>query len=447
MKPVDLTKLPDYLQGQRWFGSKGLPIKNIALVEQALIDLPASTVPAGPFVVAIIEVTYELGPRERYQLHVCASSDGKVLPALDFDDYCRELLRMIEEQRSIPAGNGVIRGEIYLRSPGGERLPSTAPVRRVAGEQSNSSLVFGERAILKVIRKIEPGVNPELEIGRFLSRAAFRSVPALLGAIHLEGSIPASLAVMHEYLPAESDGWKYLLANFREHRFPTETLLEEISALGRIVGNLHLALASDPTNPAFAPEPIQHEDLQRWSSSIIGELGVTFAEAEKRIPDLAPLRERLVEKAKRLSQLAPSGKKIRVHGDLHLGQVLRVQGDWVLFDFEGEPARGFNQRREKFTPLKDVAGMLRSLTYAESAVELEGAAAGDRASPARKAFLEGYAKATASSDFLPAAEAFDAVLGAFELERTVYELRYELHSRPDWVPIPVHSLRQMGKAA
>jgi len=224
-------------------------------------------------------------------------------------------------------------------------------------------------------------------------------------------------------------------------------LLEEISALGRIVGNLHLALASDPTNPAFAPEPIQHEDLQRWSSSIIGELGVTFAEAEKRIPDLAPLRERLVEKAKRLSQLAPSGKKIRVHGDLHLGQVLRVQGDWVLFDFEGEPARGFNQRREKFTPLKDVAGMLRSLIYAESAVELEGAAAGDRASPARKAFLEGYAQATASSDFLPAAEAFDAVLGAFELERTVYELRYELHSRPDWVPIPVHSLRQMGEAA
>ena len=108
---------------------------------------------------------------------------------------------------------------------------------------------------------------------------------------------------------------------------------------------------------------------------------------------------------------------------------------------------GFNRRREKFTPLKDVAGMLRSLTYAESAVELEGAAAGDRASPSRKAFLEGYAQATASSDFLPAGVAFDAVLGAFELERTVYELRYELHSRPDWVPIPVHSLRQMGKAA
>jgi len=186
----------------------------------------------------------------------------------------------------------------------------------------------------------------------------------------------------------------------------------------------------------------------RWSSSIIGELGVTFAEAEKQIPDLAPLREPLVEKAKRLSQLAPSGKKIRLHGDLHLGQVLRVWGDWVLFDFEGEPARGFNQRREKFTPLKDVAGMLRSLTYAESAVELAGAAAGDRASPTRKAFLEGYAQATASCDFLPAGEAFNAVLGAFELEKAVYELRYELDNRPDWVGIPVAGIeRLMHQAA
>ena len=447
MKPVDLTKLPDYLRGQRWFGSKGLPIKEIALVEQASIDLPASAAGAGPFEVAIIEVTYELGPRERYQLHVCANGDGNVLPALDSDDYCRELLRMIEEGRSISAGNGVLRGETYLQSPGGSRLPPIPPVRRVGAQQSNTSLVFNEQAILKVIRTIEPGLNPELEIGRFLSRAGFRSVPALLGAIHLEGSSSATLAVLHQYLPAESDGWNYVLAQFRERRFPTETLLEEISALGRVVGSLHLVLASDPSDPAFAAEPIQGEDLQRWSSSIIAELGVTFAEAEKRITDLAPLRERLVEKAKRLSQLASSGKKIRVHGDLHLGQALRVQGDWMVFDFEGEPARSFNHRREKFTPLKDVAGMLRSLTYAQSAVELEGAAAGDRASPSRRAFLEGYAQATASSDFLPAGEAFAAVLDAFELERAVYELRYELRSRPDWVPIPVHSLKQMGKAA
>jgi len=447
MKPFDLSKLPDYLRGQRWFGSKGLPIKEIALVEQATIDLPASGAGAGPFVVAIIEVTYELGPRERYQLHVCASGDGNVLPALDFDDYCRQLLQMIDERRSIPAGNDVLRGEAYLQSPDGSRLPPTPRVRRVGGEQSNTSLVFDEQAILKVIRKIEPGLNPELEIGRFLSRAGFRSAPALLGAIQLEGSSSATLAVLHQYLPAESDGWNYVLAHFRERRFPTETLLEEISALGRVVGSLHLVLASDPSDPAFAAEPIQREDLQRWSSSIIGELGVTFAEAEKQITDLAPLRERLVEKAKRLSQLAPSGKKIRVHGDLHLGQALRVPGDWMVFDFEGEPARSFNHRREKFTPLKDVAGMLRSLTYAQSAVELEGAAAGDRASPSRRAFLDGYAQATASFDSLPAGEAFDAVLDAFELEKAVYELRYELRSRPDWVPIPVHSLRQMGKTA
>jgi len=417
------------------------------VVEQVPIDVPGGTGPAEPFVVVIIEVTYELGPPERYQVHVCATGDGSVRPALEFDDYCRELLRIIQEQRSIPAGSGALRGETYARSlrMGGLSPPS---VRRLTAEQSNSSVIFGEQAIFKVIRRIEPGDNPELEIGRFLaSRTTFRSVPALLGAIHLEGSLAATLAVLHEYLPADSDGWKYVLGHFRERPFASEKLLGEMSALGKVVGNLHLALASDPTDPAFAPEPIQQEDLQRWSSSIIGELGVTFAEAEKRIPDLAQLRGPLVEKARRLGQLTPSGRKIRVHGDLHLGQVLRVKGEWILFDFEGEPARGFNHRREKFTALKDVAGMLRSLTYAQAVIELEGAPAGDRASPCRRAFLEGYAQATASADFFPTGEAFDAVLGAFELERTVYELRYELRSRPDWVPIPVHTLKQMGKAA
>ncbi len=449
MTEVDLSKLPDYLARQRWFGSKGVPIKGISLVDHVAIEVKGDSPCAGRSVIAVIEVTYELGARERYQLHVCSAPDGSVVPALEFDDHCRELLRICLEKRAIPSGTGMLRGEAFAGSRLRlERISPSARVRRLTEEQSNTSLVFDDQAILKVIRRIEPGLNPELEIGRFLSaHPSFKSAPALLGAIELEGPASATLAVVHEYLQAESDGWKHVLAQFRQHPVPGEGLLQEFFALGKVVGDLHLTFASDPSDPAFAPEPIQQVDLQRWSSSIIGELGVTFAEAEERVPDLAQIRARLVEKAKRLGQVAPSGMKTRVHGDLHLGQVLRVSGEWMIFDFEGEPARSFNQRREKFAPLKDVAGMLRSLSYAQAAVELEGATPGDRASPCRRAFLEGYLQVTAPSPLLPVGEAFDAVLEGLELERTIYELRYELHSRPDWVPIPVRSLRELGKAA
>jgi trehalose synthase-fused probable maltokinase len=448
MKGVDLSKLPDYLQAQRWFGSKGLPIKDVSVVDHCELAIQSHGSCTGPFVIAIVEVVYELGPRERYQLHVCGQPDGGIMPALEDDHFARELLRIIREGRSLPSGTGVLRGETF---PGSQallnRLPSAPQVRLLTKEQSNTSLVFEELAILKVIRKIESGTNPELEMGRFLaSRPAFKAAPALLGAIELEGPAGATLAVLHHYVQSENDGWNYVLAAFRSSPAPKPALLKEMAELGRVLAELHLTLASDPKDPAFAPEPIQQEDLQRWSSSIIGELGVTFAEAEKRSPDLGDLREPLVERVKRLAQLAPSGKKIRIHGDLHLGQVLRVGGDWVIFDFEGEPARSFTQRREKYTPLKDVAGMLRSLAYAQAAIELENAAPGDRALPCRKAFLEAYLDRVRGSGLLPSGPSLEIVLDAFELERVVYELRYELQSRPDWVPIPIRSLRELGKS-
>jgi maltokinase len=448
MTAVDLNRLPDYLQSQRWFISKGLPIKEISVIDHLDIAVEGHPTCPGPFVIAIIEVAYELGPRERYQLLVSPQPDGGVSPALEEDEFCRELLRIVREGRSLPSGTGALRGEAF---PGAQlllkKLPSSPRVRRLTEEQSNTSVIFEEQAILKVIRRIEPGLNPELEMGRFLaSHPGFKAAPALLGAIELEGPASATLAVLHEYVRAESDGWKHVVEAFRASPSPAPSLLKETAQLGRILAQLHLTLSSDSADPAFAAEPIQHEDLQRWSSSIIGELGVTIAEAEKRIPDLGGLREPLVERIKRLAQVEPSGKKIRVHGDLHLGQVLRVRGDWLVFDFEGEPTRSFNQRREKYTPLKDVAGMLRSFVYAQAAVELKGAPPGDRATPCRQSFLNGYVEAIAGSDLLPSEQAFHTVLDTFELERTVYELRYELQSRPDWVPIPIRSLREMGKA-
>src|SRR5262249_48734872 len=183
------------------------------------------------------------------------------------------------------------------------------------------------------------------------THAGFKWAPALLGAVFLEGPVEATLATLHEFISAESDAWKYTLGVFRERARPPSSFLEAVNKLGAVLGRAHLGLASQPHDPAFAPEPIQKEDLQRWSSSIIGEIGVTVAAAAGAIPELADRREGLVERARRLAKISPSGKKIRGHGDLHLGQVLRARGEWYIFDFEGEPARGFNQRREKQTPL------------------------------------------------------------------------------------------------
>jgi trehalose synthase-fused probable maltokinase len=218
-------------------------------------------------------------------------------------------------------------------------------------------------------------------------------------------------------------------------------VLGRLERLGVRVGELHRVLASDPTDPAFAPEAIHQEDLQRWSSSIVGELGVTLAHASGRFPELIERQDALTERAKSLASVTPSGQKIRQHGDLHLGQALWTGDDWMVIDFEGEPARPYAARREKHTPLRDVAGMLRSFSYAAS---VSGLAPGDRrraVSATKTAFLRGWRAAVQGTGLLPASET-DArtMLDVLELEKTLYELRYELQMRPDWAHIPAEAL-------
>ncbi len=209
------------------------------------------------------------------------------------------------------------------------------------------------------------------------------------------------------------------------------------------LGELHIALASDEEDPAFRPEDIQREDLQRWSASIAGEIGVTVAAAGEKVPELLSKRSALVEEVHDLAHLEPSGKKIRLHGDLHLGQVLRTKTGWMIFDFEGEPGRRFAQRREKHTPLKDVAGMLRSFEYAAAAVRIEGVDPGTGPQRLRKAFLDGYLAAMSGTELLPRGEAaLKTVLEILEMEKLLYELRYEVQNRPDWIRIPAGALLQ-----
>ncbi|WP_224248166.1 phosphotransferase [Hyalangium gracile] len=439
MTPVDLTKLPEYLKQQRWFSGKAWPIKSVSVVDHATLDF-------GPcaFSLAIVEVLYELGKSERYQLPVKPAADG-IQDALEDVDCLRALFQLIREQRQVSSASGRLHGE-WLNTPDAQlALPDPTPVRRLMVEQSNTSVVIGEKAILKIIRKLEAGVNPEHEMGRFLAtRTSFRATPTLLGALRLEGPSGGTVALVHRFVPSAVDGWKYTLERFRKPGELDAPFLEEMRELGRRLGELHRALSSDTQDPDFAPEPVLQEDLQRWSASIMGELGVTLADAGRLHADLENQRERLLEHARRLAHVAPSGQKIRIHGDLHLGQVLRTEGQWLIFDFEGEPSRTFTQRREKYSPLRDVAGMLRSFDYAEATVLLEGNPPTARMAPSRDAFLEGYREATRGAAFLPADDGtFWTMLRAFELEKLLYEVRYELQNRPDWVRIPVQALLRM----
>ncbi|WNG47269.1 phosphotransferase [Archangium minus] len=438
--PIDLTKLPDYLRNQRWFAGKAWPIKSVSTVDHATVPLPGGR----DFTLAVVEVIYELGHPDRYLLPVLPSSEG-IQDALDDVDALRALFQVIREKQTISSASGRFVGE-WLDTPEGlMALPSPVPVRRLQVEQSNTSVVVAEKVIFKVIRKLEAGINPEYEVGRFLAtKTSFRATPTLLGALQSEGPAGATLAVVHRYIPNVTDGWRYTLDSFRRSARLSDAFLGELRVLGQRLGELHHALASSTDEPGFVPEPIHAEDLQRWSASMVGELGVTLNDAMRHFPELEGRREGLIERAKQLAQVPPSGQKIRIHGDLHLGQVLRTEGDWLIFDFEGEPGRSFALRREKYSALRDVAGMLRSFDYAEATVQLEGEAAGERVAPARKAFLEGYRSATQGAPFLPQDDAsFDAMLDAFELEKMLYEVRYELQNRPDWVRIPVQALMRM----
>lgn len=459
MIQVDLSQVPEYLQSRRWFGGKAWPIKQVAIVDHVPFELThpqaRQAKSAEAFVLAVVEVTYELGTPERYLLPLVPKTSGGFKDALENDDVAQILFQIVQSAGDVPAGVGALRGE---RLPGSEaalsRFPEAPRLQRISSEQSNTSLIFegegGQKAMMKLIRKLEPGVNPEYEMGRFFATHGKARVPKLLGALQLEGPSPMTLGVVHEFVPSQGDGWAYIVDAFKSIETRGEGLLGDVEVLGRRIGELHQTLASEPNDPAFAPESLGKEDLQRWSSSIVGELGVALSLASEAVPTLMDRRSPLTARAQKLAKVDPSGQKIRVHGDLHLGQVLFTgptgagkdskAGDWIIFDFEGEPLRPFVQRREKQCALKDVAGMLRSFSYAAATAEIGDAAMAKWIPRIREAFLSGYRRATKGAAFIPADGAFDVILESLELEKLLYELRYEVQHRPTWVSIPAKVL-------
>ena len=405
--PDDVTPpLEDWIVRQRWFASKAREIAAMnVLTRVQLSDAPE-------LALELVEARFQSGMHELYQL----------LPG---------------QQGAVEVLGTLMGGEVAIDGVsfhGG--VTPTGTMRAMGAEQSNSSVVFGEALVLKVFRRLEPGVNPELEMLRFLSARGFPNIATLQGWYEYSGGLMhATLGILQEFVSEARDGWDLALDD-------PEGLAPRIADLGTATGEMHSVLASDGEDPAFAPEEPSNEALSLLTATIDEQIERVFLDLPDGNPALEPIRgrgEEVRERLQLMSHVGVGGRLIRHHGDYHLGQTLLSDGRWIILDFEGEPARSLLERRRKRSPLRDVAGMLRSFAYVASASQLlRGVPApGGWEAQAREDFLEAYLEAVEPT-LLPAGRpAIEKLLQIFELEKAVYELRYELNNRPDWVPIPV----------
>jgi trehalose synthase-fused probable maltokinase len=430
---IDESALVEHVRDQRWFGSKSRELVGATVLDTVTLrDLDP------PLYLVLAELRYPEGTHDLYQL-VLGPAEG-VHDALADDSPAREILHMIRSGAKVAGSEGTVEFFSAPGFPGGTEL---SVARRIESEQSNTSVVFDDELILKIFRRLEAGLNPELELLRFLCEHSFAHVPALGGWYAYVGRpLEATLGILQAFAPGAIDGWELVL---RELEREPEGFLARLRRLGEVTGALHTTLASEPTDPAFCPEEPSTESLALLTATIDDEIEAVFADLPPDNEALAPIAgmgEDVRERLRGLTQLGSMGKLIRHHGDYHLGQVLWASGEWLVIDFEGEPARPLAERRRKRSPLRDVAGMMRSFAYAASAAPiLRGVSvAPDWEQRARGEFLAGYMETVERTLLPPSDEAIQRLLAIFELEKAVYELRYELDNRPDWVAIPVSGI-------
>nr|MBA2670018.1 hypothetical protein [Gemmatimonadota bacterium] len=504
----------DWLLRQRWFRGKARELVALELADHAYLAAGNGS----RLLLATVRVRYTEGDPEEYLLPLSfrppPGEEADAVPLLTFLGETGEirlyealldkhtstmLLEAVEQERAVQSSYGSYQG---LRTNVLEEISgSRNPVRRVESEQSNTSIIFGDQLILKVFRKLEKGLNPDLEVTRFLTEQTdFSSLPRLAGWIEHESDDGSRSAVagLFEYVVNKGEAWSYTLralnryfaAASRSAADPTTTsgreatrrmagdYLASARRLGGVTGELHAALASaDSSHPDFVAEPIGTDEVSQWVQDFQKNAAVSLREVGQRleaIPGLFPaailndiaavVRDApsILARMGDLQILQDAGaRRIRFHGDYHLGQLIRRAearpggGDeWVILDFEGEPARPLAVRREKHSPLRDVAGMMRSFNYsvrmalAEQEVEsdlvrssLEAwAEAWER--EVRSLFLQGYREAVAGTNLIPEEEEIlMQVLSVFELEKAIYELGYEMNNRPDWIWVPVQGIR------
>lgn len=412
--------LAEWMAGQRWFAAKSRRI--VFTIVEDRIPLTGATI-------HLVRVGLDDGSMHTYVVPV--GDTPQLTDGFDDPAFCRALLDLIATTGRAGRERSALLGRPSAGFPAG--LPRDVPVRRLAGEQSNTSVTFGDALIVKYFRRLVAGVNPELEISRYLTeRAAFPHTPRLAGALEYlapDGTL-AAFAVAHELVTDSRDGWRWLLGRLARG----DGAASSLRRLGERTAALHLALGRETADPAFDVEPITAADVLGWTQAVQRQLDDARAALGGSLPTGVGAR---VDPGG-LEGLVGAVKQ-RHHGDFHLGQTLAAGDgeDFFIIDFEGEPLRPLDERRRKHTPLRDVAGMLRSLGYAAASAP---APAGWE-SRARAAFLDGYRSAAGRASFLPADDqAFTRALAVLEVEKAAYEVVYEANNRPDWVAIPVRGL-------
>jgi len=471
--------LPDWLETRRWFADKGRDISGMA-IEDALVE----RVGLDWLALTVARVTFIDGGGARYLLPLAltespgttgvitgVASDtvpGVIADATEKRWFGGWLLDQFSEATDLARGAWVFSAHPDVRAE--IAAARNSPTTAVRAEQSNSSLRFGDLLIVKLFRRLQPGLNPDEEILRALADVRFERVPRYVGSICWRSPEEATytVALAQEFVANTGDGWTWMLqrlAAVAEGNFDPES--DQFAAerlLGRRTGELHVALGA-VQDPECVPEMTDRAGIDedsRRTRAAIEETILLLRERQRHLPEyvIARLPDAIVglrALAKRADGYRDelNTSRIRVHGDYHLGQTLRTpDGDWCIIDFEGEPARSLAERRQRASVLKDVAGMLRSFAYARGVTEraAEASPAPDREtkarldaweSGARRAFLEGYRQAlvAAAARFVPDDdEAFSRALAAWELDKALYEVAYEARNRPDWLDLPLRSL-------
>lgn len=527
--PLEAALL-SYLRRQRWYGGKARSVRSITIPE--IIRLS----PTHDYYAVSILLSYTEGDPETYVLALGVAggelaaqveqehpatlvarlqSNGDVgilYGALERKDLQQLLLTTILRRRRFKGRRGELVG---VTTRAARQLPDPLLVRDtsvVRSEQSNSSILYDQQLIVKLFRRVSRGVNPDLEIGRFLTeKAAFPHTAAVVGALEYrpERGEPVTVGILHRFVPHLCNAWQYTLdevaayferaaahreldaAAFRQR--PLIEMSEEepppvindllgpylvsTQLLGQRTAELHLALASDATDPLFAPEPFSAHYQRSIYQSMRSVAGQAFPLLRRRLSTLAaPVREiaqrvleREAEVGKRFQAILGrkmTAMRIRHHGDYHLGQVLYTGKDFVIIDFEGEPTRPLSERRIKRSPLRDVAGMLRSFHYAAYTTFFAQETPGITDAPTElrssrepwarlwqmwvsAVFLKSYRDVASRAPFSPRSlEELQVLLDAYLLEKAVYELSYELNNRPEWVRIPLAGILQLlGEAS
>ena len=522
--------LPRFLTTRRWFGGKAKPIRSVSIADV----IPLELADEGPEVyLALLRVAYIQDEPETYLLplafasgaraeqriaersgavvaHVQVVLDDRVEEGVLYDAFGEEqssriLLDLIASRRRFSGACGKLRGQPAksfraLREPTEEPLPA----RLLKAEQSNSSLVYGDRLLLKLFRRLEEGVNPDLELGAFLTDTArFPHIAPLAGSIDYRDPNGASftVAVLQGFVRNESDAWSQTLDAV--HRFfdrvltrpgdlPPEVVelprkglahlvdqeppalavevcnayLELASLLGQRTAELHLALASSADSPEFVPEPFSELYQRSLYQAMRGLARRTFRllrskhkdlpeDARDDVKSLLVVEQEIMDRFRAIVGRKISGARIRCHGDYHLGQVLFTGKDFVIIDFEGEPARRISERRLKRSPLRDVAGMIRSFDYASQSVllnQMSGMVQKEQMSLLHRwagfwalwtsvRFLRSYLDTAGDAAFLPRSRnEVQTLLDVFLLEKAVYELGYEMNNRPSWIRVPLRGI-------